>query len=186
MKASQNALARILILSSGVLAAGCVPSPDSTPTPAPTPVQTAPAPAPTPVAAAPAPENWIDAPRTPGSWTYTSDASGSRASYGAGEAQFSLRCDRQKAQISLIRPRLTAPDSQLIIRTESANRAFATSSPTPQEAGPSARVVRISPRDPILDAMAITRGRFAVESEGLPSLYLPPWAEVTRVIEDCR
>ena len=27
---------------------------------------------------------------------------------------------------------------------------------------------------------------FAVESGGLPTLYVPPYAEVTRVIEDCR
>ena len=39
---------------------------------------------------------------------------------------------------------------------------------------------------PLLDAMAITRGRFAVEVEGEPGLYVPAWAEVTRVIEDCR
>ncbi len=46
--------------------------------------------------------------------------------------------------------------------------------------------VSLNPRDPLLDAMAITRGRFAVEVEGETPLYLPAWAEVTRVIEDCR
>ena len=40
--------------------------------------------------------------------------------------------------------------------------------------------------DPLLDAMAVTRGRFAVETTGLSTLYLPPWAEVTRAIESCR
>jgi hypothetical protein len=34
--------------------------------------------------------------------------------------------------------------------------------------------------------MAYSRGRFAVEINGLPTLYLPSWAEVGRVIEDCR
>ena len=46
--------------------------------------------------------------------------------------------------------------------------------------------VVLDARDPLLDAMAITRGRFALESEGEPGLYVPAWAEVTRVIEDCR
>ncbi|MGE5953581.1 MAG: hypothetical protein ACM308_08200 [Qipengyuania vulgaris] len=44
----------------------------------------------------------------------------------------------------------------------------------------------MAPKSPLLDAMALTKGRFAVETPGLPTLYLPAWAEVTRVIEDCR
>ncbi|HCY02645.1 MAG TPA: hypothetical protein DHU71_07085, partial [Erythrobacter sp.] len=44
----------------------------------------------------------------------------------------------------------------------------------------------LAANDPLLDAMAVTRGRFAVETPGLSTLYLPPWAEVSRVIEDCR
>jgi len=38
----------------------------------------------------------------------------------------------------------------------------------------------------LLDAMALARGRFAVEVAGYPALYLPNWAEVARVVEDCR
>ena len=44
----------------------------------------------------------------------------------------------------------------------------------------------LAPDDPLLDAMAITKGRFAVAAPGEPTLYLPAWAEVSRVIEDCR
>lgn len=47
-------------------------------------------------------------------------------------------------------------------------------------------VARFAARDPLLDAMAFSRGRFAVEVNGLPTLYLPAWAEIGRVIEDCR
>ena len=46
--------------------------------------------------------------------------------------------------------------------------------------------VDLAPNDSLLDAMAITKGRFAVEVEGEQTLYLPAWAEVSRVIEDCR
>ncbi len=44
----------------------------------------------------------------------------------------------------------------------------------------------LDPRDPLLDAMALSKGRFAVEVEGEAPLYLPSYAEVSRVIEDCR
>ena len=40
--------------------------------------------------------------------------------------------------------------------------------------------------DPMLDAMAFSRGRFALEVAGLPTLYVPSWPEISRVIEDCR
>ena len=44
----------------------------------------------------------------------------------------------------------------------------------------------LEPSDTLLDAMAITKGRFSVEVEGTDTLYLPAWVEVSRVIEDCR
>ena len=44
----------------------------------------------------------------------------------------------------------------------------------------------LAARDGLLDAMAFSRGRFAVETAGLPTLYVPSWTEVSRVIEDCR
>jgi hypothetical protein len=47
-------------------------------------------------------------------------------------------------------------------------------------------VARLSAHDPFLDAIAFSKGRFAVEVQGLDPLYLPAWPEVTRVIEDCR
>ena len=47
-------------------------------------------------------------------------------------------------------------------------------------------VVVLSARDPLLDAIAFSRGRFALEAAGLETLYLPAWPELSRVIEDCR
>ncbi len=40
--------------------------------------------------------------------------------------------------------------------------------------------------DPLLDAIGFSRGRFVVEQAGTPPLVLPAWAEVERVVEDCR
>jgi hypothetical protein len=44
----------------------------------------------------------------------------------------------------------------------------------------------VSANDPLLDAIAFSRGRFTVEVPGLPMLVLPAWPEPARVIEDCR
>jgi len=57
---------------------------------------------------------------------------------------------------------------------------------SPVAGPPAALAVSLAARDPLLDAMAFSRGRFAVETAGLPTLYVPSWTEVSRVIEDCR
>jgi hypothetical protein len=68
----------------------------------------------------------------------------------------------------------------LTVRTQTQTRAL---SAVPQ-AG--ALVASVSARDPLLDAMAFSRGRFAIEGGNLPPLRIPSWTEVSRVVEDCR
>ncbi|WP_159983748.1 hypothetical protein [Novosphingobium sp. 18050] len=46
--------------------------------------------------------------------------------------------------------------------------------------------IALPARDKVLDAMAFSRGRFAISAPGESTLYIPSWAEVARVIEDCR
>jgi hypothetical protein len=41
-------------------------------------------------------------------------------------------------------------------------------------------------RDALLDAIAFSRGRFALEAAGLETLYLPSYPEISRVVQDCR
>ena len=186
MKASHQAIARVLILSSAMLAAGCVPAPDSTPAPTPAPVQTTPPPAPAPSPMpAPAPENWMDAPRTPGNWSYRSTSGGSMALYGEAQtdARFSLRCDSSSRSVTLMRAGNASSTVSMRILTETAQRTI-NAQPTSGELPYISATVPA--RDPLLDAIALTKGRFAVETSGMSTLYLPAWAEVTRVIEDCR
>ncbi len=169
--------------------AACVPAPDSTPAPtpasapSPTPVATNTAPAPAP--AAPPAENWIDRPRTPGDWSYRAESDGGIALYGesASETRFSIDCDRGAGQVVLTRAGQAQGQVAMTIRTETTDRTLAARS---SGSGQPTVTASVSARDPLLDAMAITRGRFAVEVPGLSTVYLPPWAEVARVIEECR
>lgn len=71
----------------------------------------------------------------------------------------------------------------MLIRTETAARQFIAQ---PSQTGQNVITARVSANDPFLDAMAITKGRVAIETEGMQTLYLPAWPELSRVIEDCR
>ncbi|MDP4574992.1 hypothetical protein Q9K02_07555 [Qipengyuania sp. G39] len=172
--------------------AACVPAPDSTPAPEQVATATPPA-TPTPSAAPlpppPVEANWIDRPQTAGTWRF----SGSQAAFVERDSQggpvapstplFIMECNGNAVRLSTQMPRQGA--RAMAIRTETASRTLPLS-PVSGSAEPAFAFTDLQPRDPLLDAMALTRGRFAVEVQGAPSLYLPAWAEVTRVIEDCR
>jgi hypothetical protein len=56
----------------------------------------------------------------------------------------------------------------------------------PTGGSPAYVAVELLPTDSILDAIAYTRGRIAIETSGQKSIAVPIWAEFPRVIEDCR
>jgi len=167
--------------------AACVPAPDSTP--APEQVATAtPAPTPTPSASPlppPVQTDWIGRPQTAGNWRYVSEPGETLAIFAdtQGEAQAVLSCRMGERVIDLARAGRATGSATVTIRTETASRTLAA-----QASGSTQpiTVATVQARDPLLDAIALTRGRFAMEVPGRPALYLPAWAEVTRVIEDCR
>ncbi len=171
--------------------AACVPAPSSTPVPTPTPTpvataQPAPAPAPTPQ---PTYGNWLDAPRTPGTWRFSGDQAAYVERDGDGARApsaplFIMEC--KAGSLDLIVQVASDRARSMTIRTETEDRTLALEPASSATAKPIYHRARLQPRDPLLDAMALTRGRFAVETSGSPALYLPAWAEVTRVIEDCR
>jgi hypothetical protein len=175
---------RCMLLTPVAALAACVPAP--APLPAPPVVQPAPAPTPTqaPIVAEPAAENWIDAPQTPGDWSYQPTASGSVAQFArSGQPLLALACNSARREVQLARPGVASEAVPLRVRTETAER-FLTAAPAKD--GSQWLITALGASDPLLDAMALTRGRFAVETAGLATLYVPAWAEVTRVIEDCR
>lgn len=129
--------------------------------------------------------NWLDAPQTPGDWRYLKLGAGSSASFHSrdGTALFTMQCQPAGARIVLSRAGSAEGQVMMRIRTETRDQiltAAAKPSVAPEVSA------SLPSRDPLLDAMAITKGRFAMEVEGMEPLYLPAWAEVTRVIEDCR
>lgn len=170
-----TALAAILFVS------GCVAT--SKPVrPVPAPIA-APRPAPIPVLPVPQGADWRDWVVTPGDWTYRGDPRGSVASFGAsdGAALLTLRCDRAAGSVTLMRAGGTA--AALTLRTTSLVQAVPVQ---PSGAATASVSATLSARDPLLDAMAFSRGRFVVEQADAPTLVVPAWAEVGRVIEDCR
>ena len=164
------------------LAAGCASERRAPPpTPAPSP---APTPATVPVQQVP-PADWIDAPQTPGDWTYRALNGGSQALFGvpASGVRFAMNCTLATRTITLSRAGQVAGTVPMRILTETQTRLIDARSVGDTQPGVAAS---LNARDPLLDAMAFSKGRFGVETAGLPTLYLPAWPEVSRVIEDCR
>ncbi|WP_295495456.1 hypothetical protein [Sphingorhabdus sp. EL138] len=144
--------------------------------------------APPPVAAAPPPPrltgDWNDWPFTPGNWTYRRDGRTSVAQFGAPgrNPTINFRCDAENRRVTISRE-AAALGGPMIIRTSSMTKTLAAMA---RDANPAYLVADIATTDPILDAMAFSRGRVLVEMEGQQPVILPSWAEITRIIEDCR
>jgi hypothetical protein len=143
--------------------------------------------APPPVAAAPPPRltgDWNDWPFTPGNWTYRRDGRGSVAQFGASgrNPMISFRCDAENRRVILSRE-ASAPGARMVIRTSTMTKTLAA---TTSDANPAYLMADMATTDPILDAMAFSRGRVLVEMEGHPPVILPSWAEIARIVEDCR
>lgn len=158
-----------------------VPQPAPVAVPVPTPAP-APRPQPTPPPARPA-ADWRDWPVTPGTWSYRQDARGSIALFGraGADADFTVRCDRARGRIFISRRGEGA--GSLVIRTSSTLRSL---DALPTGGSPAYVAVELGARDSLLDAIGYSRGRFVVEGAGLPALAIPAWAEMLRVVEDCR
>ncbi|MBT0668615.1 hypothetical protein HT136_09565 [Novosphingobium profundi] len=182
-RALPTRLVSIPVLALAALASGCVPPPASAPAPAPAPTPAAQPvrPAPLPAATAlPSPSNWRDAPITPGTWAWTPSGPRSVANFAAGA--FEMRCDTQSATITLFRRANAAGagPASMAITTMSGTQTLAA------QVRQGYFTATLPARSPLLDQMAFSRGRFAVAVSGQPTLYIPSWTEVSRVIEDCR
>jgi hypothetical protein len=118
-----------------------------------------------------------------GEWSYAQVADGSEAVFTniSNDPQLWVYCSRATRHVSISRA-ATGPAAAMNVWTSSATRAVPSSfNPT------SGRLtIDFTNYDPLLDAIATSRGRLGFAIGDGPALVVPAWAEVARVIEDCR
>lgn len=171
------------------LASCSAPETKNTTPPAPSIPQAAPEPVFKPEPAKPAivqpTGDWIDWPITQGDWVYRQDTRGSIALFGepGQDALLTLRCDKNENILYFSRAGSPQSGAKMTIRTSHTLKSYNAS---PTGATPAYAAIAINSSDGILDALVYTRGRFAVETDGMLSVAVPSWAEVVHVIEDCR
>ena len=173
------------VLGALALAACIPPSPEPTPAPTPSPVaQPEPQQAP-PVVLTPTYDTWMDAPQSAGDWRYVASGSTTRALFGEGSqgARLSLTCDRASRRVTLARAGSASGQVEMLVRTETQDRRLTAA---PVTGGTPEIAAVLSSGDTLLDAIAFSKGRFAVETPGAEPLYAPAYPEISRVIEDCR
>ena len=122
-------------------------------------------------------------PVSPGSWTYRAVPGGSEASFvdGTGSARMIIACGKLTRLITISRIS-AAPASSLSIWTSSATRSL----PSRFDQVSGRVIVQVGAADPLLDAIALSRGRIVVSMPGSTAFVLPTGAEVDHVVEDCR
>jgi hypothetical protein len=122
-------------------------------------------------------------PVSPGTWTYRAVTGGSEASFvdGTGTTRMVIACGRVTRLVTISRVS-AAPAARMSFWTSTLSRDLAS-----RFDQPSGRVVaQVGGLDPLLDAIAFSRGRFAVSMPGYPALVLPAGTEIGHVVEDCR
>ena len=116
-------------------------------------------------------------------WTYRRDERGSIALYGAvgKDALVMLRCDKARGRIYM--SRAANIGGSMMVRTSSTSKAIPTG---PSGTQPIYVASELAVNDALLDAMAFSRGRIALEPAGAQNIAIPVWSEIGRVVEDCR
>lgn len=150
-----------------LVVAGCTAIPQPVAPPPPQPVAPAPTPAPLPTPAS----GWEDRAVDAGAWRYDSGSrTASFVATGSANPLLSLTCSGSGIRMT---------------STLAGNVSLRTSAGTDHIRfdGGSAN---LGTRDPRLDRIAFSRGRFALETPGGGALTLPVQSEIGRVIEDCR
>lgn len=134
-------------------------------------------------AQAPATADYSYWPVSPGSWMYRAVPGGSEASFvdGSGAARMVIACGKLTRLVTLSRIS-AAPASSLSIWTSSLSRNL----PSRFDQASGRVIAQIGAADPLLDAIALSRGRVVVSMPGSPAFVLPTGAEVDHVVEDCR
>jgi hypothetical protein len=118
-----------------------------------------------------------------GNWTYTTAADGSEAVFTdtSAKPQLWLRCTRATRRITISKAATVAAPS-INVWTSSQTKSVASSF----NPATGRLTIDLANYDPLLDAIVSSRGRIGFSAGSQPPLIVPPWAEIARVIEDCR
>jgi len=106
---------------------------------------------------------------TAGEWRYIVTATGSQALFANA---LELRCERSARRVQLRRIAPGTAPAPIIVATDTAERTIAADG-------------WLDARDPLLDAIAFSRGRFVVAGGG-ERLVIPAFPEAARSVQDCR
>ena len=118
-----------------------------------------------------------------GNWNYASVTGGSEATFtnASGQFQLSVRCTVATRSVTISRPATGAAPFLFVWTSAQTRNLPASFQPT------TARLTAsVSAYDQMLDAIAFSRGRFAIGIGAQAAAAFPSWAEVSRVVEDCR
>ena len=127
----------------------------------------------TPTVATPAATRPIAA----GSWLWESGPSRARFVTPAGVSLASLTCESSGVVLRVARIGASPLPTVTL-------RATTLRSLSGESEGGFVRV-SLAPRDPLLDALAFSRGRIGIVIDGVETSY-PSWPEIARVLDDCR
>ena len=118
-----------------------------------------------------------------GDWTYAPTTDGSQAVFAnsGGQPQLTIRCTKSTRRVALLKPAPSASPS-MWIWTSSQKKSL----PATYDASSGQVSVQLGAYDSLLDAIVSSRGRVGFSTSGLEALVVPPWADIARVIEDCR
>ncbi|HEX5237899.1 MAG TPA: hypothetical protein VFW39_05485 [Sphingomicrobium sp.] len=118
-----------------------------------------------------------------GAWTYSPTSDGSLATFvdAQSQPQVTIHCTRATRRVTISKP-VAATSPFLWIWTSAETKSV----PAIYDAANARVTAEFAPFDPMLDAIASSRGRIGFSTSGLAATIVPPWGEVGRVIEDCR
>jgi hypothetical protein len=118
-----------------------------------------------------------------GNWSWAQTAEGSQATFADANSkpQMIIGCARSTRRVSISRTASSTAPS-VSIWTSSQSRTL----PASFDSATGRLSAEVAAFDPLLDALATSRGRIGVIVAGTPALVVPAWAELARVVEDCR
>ena len=98
-----------------------------------------------------------------------------------GISRITIQCTRASRQVTISRASAVAAGA-MTVWTTSAQRSV----PARYEPATLRLSADLAASDTLLDAIAFSRGRFALAVTGTSTQVVPAWPEIARVIEDCR